>query len=107
VNGKYRVEHVLGEGGMGIAVAARHLDLEELYAIKVMKREARDRLLRHFLWTQSVLGAALEHARRRGDRLHRLPADRARRGVRRRLPPRAASLALERLRAEVVVDGRG
>jgi len=40
VNGKYRVERVLGEGGMGIVVAARHLELEELYAIKVMKREA-------------------------------------------------------------------
>ena len=40
VNGKYRVEHVLGEGGMGVVVAARHLDLEELYAIKIMKREA-------------------------------------------------------------------
>ncbi len=40
VNGKYRVEHVLGEGGMGVVVAARHLELEELYAIKVMKREA-------------------------------------------------------------------
>jgi serine/threonine-protein kinase len=40
VNSKYRVEHVLGEGGMGIVVAARHLELGELYAIKVMKREA-------------------------------------------------------------------
>jgi serine/threonine protein kinase len=37
---KYRVERALGEGGMGIVVAARHLDLQELYAIKVLKREA-------------------------------------------------------------------
>lgn len=40
VGDKYRIEHVLGEGGMGIVVAARHLELGELYAIKVMKREA-------------------------------------------------------------------
>lgn len=40
ISGKYRVEHVLGEGGMGLVVAARHLELEELYAIKIMKREA-------------------------------------------------------------------
>lgn len=40
IGGKYRVEHVLGEGGMGIVVAARHVELEELYAIKIMKRES-------------------------------------------------------------------
>jgi serine/threonine-protein kinase len=39
VGGKYRVEHLLGEGGMGVVVAARHLGLEELFALKIMKRE--------------------------------------------------------------------
>ena len=34
--GKYRVERVLGVGGMGIVVAARHIDLQELRAIKLM-----------------------------------------------------------------------
>lgn len=34
--GKYRVERVLGQGGMGAVVAARHLELDELVAIKVM-----------------------------------------------------------------------
>ena len=34
--GKYRVERVLGQGGMGVIVAARHLDLDELSAIKLM-----------------------------------------------------------------------
>jgi serine/threonine-protein kinase len=34
--GKYRVERVLGAGGMGVVVAARHLDLDELRAVKLM-----------------------------------------------------------------------
>ena len=34
--GKYRVERVLGTGGMGIVVAARHLRLEERVAIKFL-----------------------------------------------------------------------
>jgi serine/threonine-protein kinase len=34
--GKYRVERVLGMGAMGVVVAATHLDLQELRAIKFM-----------------------------------------------------------------------
>ncbi|WP_170319774.1 serine/threonine-protein kinase [Polyangium spumosum] len=34
--GKYRVERVLGKGGMGLVVAARHLSLGELFAIKFL-----------------------------------------------------------------------
>jgi hypothetical protein len=34
LDGKYRVERVLGEGGMGVVVAARHLQLEQRVAIK-------------------------------------------------------------------------
>ena len=34
--GKYRVERVLGAGGMGLVVAARHIELDELFAIKFM-----------------------------------------------------------------------
>jgi len=38
--GKYRVERVLGQGGMGLVVAARHVDLGELFAIKFLLPEA-------------------------------------------------------------------
>ena len=34
---KYRVERVLGEGAMGVVVAARHLELDELVAIKCIR----------------------------------------------------------------------
>jgi serine/threonine protein kinase len=34
--GKYRIERVLGQGGMGVVVAARHLELDEWVAIKFL-----------------------------------------------------------------------
>lgn len=34
--GKYRIERVLGHGGMGVVVAARHLELDERVAIKFL-----------------------------------------------------------------------
>jgi serine/threonine-protein kinase len=40
VDGKYRVEKVLGEGGMGIVVSAIHLGLEQEVAIKFLLPEA-------------------------------------------------------------------
>ncbi len=40
--GKYRVERVLGMGGMGVVVAATHLDLHEMRAIKFMLPAALD-----------------------------------------------------------------
>src|SRR5262245_13743105 len=51
VGGKYRVEKLLGAGGMGVVVSARHVDLEHLVAIKVMRREAarRAQLVARFL----------------------------------------------------------
>jgi serine/threonine-protein kinase len=40
VDGKYRVEKVLGEGGMGLVVSAVHLGLEQEVAIKFLLPEA-------------------------------------------------------------------
>jgi serine/threonine-protein kinase len=37
--GKYRVERVLGEGGMGFVVAAHHLQLDNKVAIKLLRPE--------------------------------------------------------------------
>jgi predicted Ser/Thr protein kinase len=38
--GKYKIERVLGRGGMGVVLAARHLQLEERVAIKLMLGDA-------------------------------------------------------------------
>jgi serine/threonine-protein kinase len=48
---KYRVERVLGVGGMGAVVAARHLDLGELRALKFMlpKVAAEEEAVKRFL----------------------------------------------------------
>jgi len=39
--GKYRIEKVLGVGGMGIVVAARHIDLDQRVAIKCLLAHTR------------------------------------------------------------------
>lgn len=48
VAGKYRLEERIGEGGMGVVVAARHLELDALVAIKFLRAGLADdgRLLR-------------------------------------------------------------
>jgi len=38
--GKYRIERVLGQGGMGVVVAAHHLQLDEKVALKLLLPEA-------------------------------------------------------------------
>ena len=50
--GKYRVERLLGSGGMGVVVAVRHVDLGQLHAMKLLlptaleNQEAHERFLR-------------------------------------------------------------
>jgi tRNA A-37 threonylcarbamoyl transferase component Bud32 len=52
VAGRYRVERLLGQGGMGVVVAARHLHLGNQVALKLLRRDAvvdaaaRERFLR-------------------------------------------------------------
>jgi|GEM_PF-703137 len=40
IAGKYRIERQIGRGGMGVVLAATHLQLEHLVAIKVMRCDA-------------------------------------------------------------------
>lgn len=40
--GKYRVEKILGAGGMGYVVAARHLQLDQMVAMKFLRKGAID-----------------------------------------------------------------
>jgi serine/threonine-protein kinase len=41
--GKYRVEEILGQGGMGVVVAAQHLELDDRVAIKLLLDDMRDK----------------------------------------------------------------
>lgn len=43
IDGKYRVESVIGEGGMGVVVRARHQVLDELVAIKLLRPEMMEK----------------------------------------------------------------
>lgn len=39
IAGKYRVERMIGQGGMGVVLAARHLGLDEMVAVKLIREE--------------------------------------------------------------------
>lgn len=65
--GKYRVERVLGQGGMGVVVAARHEQLGELFAIKMMLPDAlrypdaRERFMREARSVARLKGEHVAH----------------------------------------------
>lgn len=42
INGKYRIERIIGEGGMGVVVAARHLTLDKPVALKLLSPKTGD-----------------------------------------------------------------
>ena len=65
--GKYRVERVLGEGGMGVVVAARHIHLDERVALKFllpMALEAPEALSRFVREARAVVRIKSEHVAR-------------------------------------------
>ena len=51
IDGKYRIEHLLGRGGIGIVAKAEHLVLKHPVALKVLRRElaSDDRHVARFL----------------------------------------------------------
>ncbi|HRI65781.1 MAG TPA: serine/threonine-protein kinase [Polyangium sp.] len=63
VLGKYRVERVIGQGGMGMVLAVRHTTLNELFAMKIMLniegvtgKQAFDRFIREARICASLKG---------------------------------------------------
>ncbi|HEX4446313.1 MAG TPA: serine/threonine-protein kinase, partial [Polyangiaceae bacterium] len=65
---KYRVEGVLGAGGMGVVVAARHVQLDLLVALKFM----RDETLRDYTLVARFLREARATAKLRGEHVVRV-----------------------------------
>lgn len=67
IGGKYRVEGVIGEGGMGIVLYAIHLDLERPVAIKVVRADLTDReevISRMLLEARAAANIRSEHVAR-------------------------------------------
>jgi hypothetical protein len=62
--GRYRAQEILREGGMGIVVAARHVELGHRVAVKFLRAEARrsEEAIRRFRWeARASLGIRSEH----------------------------------------------
>jgi eukaryotic-like serine/threonine-protein kinase len=64
--GKYRIERVLGQGGMGVVLAATHLALGQIVAIKVLLTESAtpDSATRFLREAQALVRLKSEHAAR-------------------------------------------
>jgi eukaryotic-like serine/threonine-protein kinase len=65
--GKYQVERVLGQGGMGVVVAAKHLQLEQKVALKFLLPEAlgnQDAVLRFEREARAAVKIQSEHVAR-------------------------------------------
>jgi serine/threonine protein kinase/tetratricopeptide (TPR) repeat protein len=57
----YRIDRQLGEGGMGVVYAAQDLKLERPVALKVIRAELGDPVLRERFWREARAAAALNH----------------------------------------------
>jgi serine/threonine-protein kinase len=65
--GKFQVERVLGQGGMGVVVAAKHLQLEQKVALKFLLTEAlsnQDAVLRFEREARAAVKIQSEHVAR-------------------------------------------
>ncbi len=70
LGGKFRIERVIGEGGMGIVVEATHIQLEERVALKFLRREVMrmpEVVLRFDAEARAVVKLKSEHVARVSD----------------------------------------
>jgi serine/threonine-protein kinase len=65
--GKYRVERIIGEGGMGVVVAATHLSLDTLVALKFITRDGGQAIPRFLREAKSAVRLKSEHVARVSD----------------------------------------
>ena len=68
--GKYRVESILGEGGMGLVIKARHLVLDEQVAIKCLRDDVKldqEAIARFMREAQAAVKLKSEHVARVSD----------------------------------------
>lgn len=83
IAGKYCVERILGEGGMGVVFAARHLGLDEMVAVKLIREGLADgsqALARFQREARAVARLKSEHVARVLD-VDALPAENGVRGA--------------------------
>jgi len=59
--GAYRIERIIGRGGMGVVYLAEHVQLRRKVALKVLSPELEDERLRGRFIRESRLAASLDH----------------------------------------------
>ena len=60
LDGRYRLEKIIGEGGMAVVWRAQHLRLEQSVAIKFLLRQGDEQLRERFL-REAKVAAAIQH----------------------------------------------
>src|SRR5690242_21297267 len=68
IAGKYLVERIIGEGGMGVVIAARHTELDQIVAIKFLLPE----IAKHDMAAERFKREAWAVARIRGEHVCRV-----------------------------------